>query len=99
MLKDVNDSDRHAIRYVDGVKEPDALRIQLDNLFRALFIFILFRAKDAIGLTHEQIAPPKDVQELLGHSDVSTTMNIYAHSTRKAKRDSARLLDKVASNA
>lgn len=26
-------------------------------------------------------------------------MNIYAHSTRKAKRDSARLLDKVASNA
>ena len=32
-------------------------------------------------------------------SDVSTTMNIYAHSTRKAKRDSARLLDKVASNA
>lgn len=44
-------------------------------------------------------AAPKDVQELLGHADVSTTMNIYAHSTRKAKRDSARLLDKVASNA
>ena len=44
-------------------------------------------------------AAPKDVLELLGHSDVSTTMNIYAHSTRKAKRDSARLLDKVASNA
>ena len=44
-------------------------------------------------------AAPKDVQELLGHSDVTTTMNIYAHSTRKAKQDSARLLDKVASNA
>ncbi len=41
-------------------------------------------------------AAPKDVQELLGHSDVSTTMNVYAHSTRKAKRNSARLLDKVA---
>ena len=40
-------------------------------------------------------AAPKDVQELLGHSDVSTTMNVYAHSTRKAKRESARLLDKV----
>ena len=25
-------------------------------------------------------AAPKDVQELLGHSDVSTTMNVYAHS-------------------
>ena len=40
-------------------------------------------------------AAPKDVQELLGHADVSTTMNIYAHTTREAKRTSARLLDKV----
>ena len=37
----------------------------------------------------------KDVQELLGHQDASTTMSIYAHSTREAKRTSARLLDKV----
>ena len=43
-------------------------------------------------------AAPKDVQELLGHSDVSTTMNVYAHSTRNAKWESARLLDKVAGN-
>jgi integrase len=43
-------------------------------------------------------AAPKDVQELLGHSDVNTTMNIYAHATREAKRSSARLLDKVVSS-
>ena len=43
-------------------------------------------------------AAPKDVQELLGHSDVGTTMNVYAHSTRDAKRKSVRLLDKVVGN-
>ena len=43
-------------------------------------------------------ALPKDVQELLEHSAVSTTMNIYAHATREAKRNSVRLLDKVAGN-
>ncbi len=37
----------------------------------------------------------KKLPELLGHSDVSTTMNVYAHATREAKRTSARLLDKV----
>ncbi|MBO4908489.1 MAG: site-specific integrase [Lachnospiraceae bacterium] len=40
-----------------------------------------------------QGAQPKDVQELLGHSDVSTTMNIYAHATRESKKASAKLLD------
>ena len=43
-------------------------------------------------------ATPKDVQELLGHADVSTTMNVCAHATREAKRSRARLLDKVAGN-
>ena len=44
-----------------------------------------------------QGVPMKQIQEWLGHSDMSTTMNIYAHSTREAKRASARLLDKVVS--
>ena len=51
---------------------------------------------------HKQLlssgAAPKDVKELLGHSAVSTTMNVYAHATREAKLTSARLLDKVAGN-
>lgn len=28
-------------------------------------------------------ARPKDVQELLGHSDISTTMNVYAHADKE----------------
>ena len=40
-------------------------------------------------------AQPKEVQELLGHSDIRTTMNIYAHASREAKHSSARLMDKV----
>ncbi len=28
-------------------------------------------------------ARPKDVQELLGHNDINTTMNVYAHSDRE----------------
>lgn len=35
------------------------------------------------------------VQELFGHADVNTTMNIYARATREAKRTFAKLLDKV----
>ena len=38
-------------------------------------------------------AAPKNVQELLGHSDVNLTLNVYAHSAREAKRNSAKLLD------
>ena len=44
-------------------------------------------------------AAPKDMQELLGHADVSTTMKVYAHATREAERTSARLLDKVVGEA
>lgn len=39
-------------------------------------------------------AKPKDVQELLGHSALSTTMDIYAHATRASKRATAQLLDR-----
>lgn len=40
-------------------------------------------------------AKPKDVQEILGHEDVRTTMSIYAHSDRKSKRACVRLLDNL----
>ena len=62
----------------------------------ALILFLLRHTYTSNLLANG--AAPKDVQELLGHSDVSTTMNVYAHSTRDAKRKSVRLLDKVVGN-
>lgn len=40
-------------------------------------------------------ASPKDVQELLGHSDIHLTMNIYAHADRNSKRLSVQSLDYI----
>ena len=62
------------------------------------FHFHMLRHTFTSNLLSNGVAP-KDVQELLGHADVSTTMNIYAHSKREAKRTSARLLDKVVGEA
>ncbi len=40
-------------------------------------------------------AKPKDVQEILGHEDLRTTMGIYAHADRESKRACVRLLDNL----
>ena len=39
----------------------------------------------------------KEIQEWLGHSNISTTANIYAHVDSESKRESARTIDKVLS--
>lgn len=37
----------------------------------------------------------KEIQEWLGHSNISTTANIYAHVDSESKRESARIIDRV----
>jgi integrase len=37
--------------------------------------------------------PPKVVQKILGHANISTTLNIYTHATEKAKRDAMSALN------
>lgn len=39
------------------------------------------------SLLFESGASVKEVQDRLGHSDIQTTMNIYAHVTEKAKKN------------
>jgi integrase len=36
---------------------------------------------------------PKEVQEILGHSDIRMTMDIYGHAISSAKRNAANLMD------
>jgi site-specific recombinase XerD len=36
----------------------------------------------------------KDVQELMGHSDISITLNTYAHVNEKTRKRAADLLEK-----
>ena len=90
-------------RSTDGSLElPSTLSIVCRSVSKELEVFEDFhfhqlRHTYTSNLLSNGVAS-KDVQELLGHSDVSTTMNVYAHSTRTAERNSARLLDKVAGN-
>lgn len=37
----------------------------------------------------------KEIQEWLGHSNISTTANIYAHVDSESKRESAKIIDRV----
>lgn len=44
-----------------------------------------------------RLSSMKEIQEWLGHSNISTTANIYAHVDSESKRESARIIDKVLS--
>ncbi|MCI6639459.1 MAG: tyrosine-type recombinase/integrase [Pygmaiobacter massiliensis] len=39
--------------------------------------------------------PMKQIQEWLGHSDISTTANIYSHLDYKSKITSANVMDNI----
>ena len=60
------------------IKKNDLKRITV-HCFRHTHCSLLFEAGASI----------KEVQDRLGHSDIQTTMNIYAHVTEKAKEKTA----------
>ena len=55
------------------------LKVITPHGFRHTHFSLLFEANASI----------KEVQERLGHSDIQTTMNIYAHVTEKKKEETA----------
>ena len=47
------------------------------------------------SLLLKQGVPMKQIQEWLGHSDISTTANIYAHLDSQSKQLSAAMMEKA----
>ena len=39
--------------------------------------------------------PPRDVMDLLGHSQISTTLTVYTHSTEEARHQAMETLGKL----
>ena len=54
-----------------------------------------FLRHSCASLLLKQGVPMKQIQEWLGHSDISTTANIYAHLDSQSKQLSAATMEKA----
>lgn len=76
----------------NGLLEPNVIRnwiLHVQNKFGLKKITIHGLRHSNVTLLFEAGASIKEVQERLGHSDIKTTMDIYAHVTEKAKDEVA----------
>jgi integrase len=79
--------------------DPEAVTRKLGRILRAAGLpaerpVHLLRHSCA-SLLIEQGVPPLEVQELLGHEDVATTLRIYAHLFRQAGQRVADQMDEI----
>lgn len=75
--------------WLDSIyKQDETIKKITSHGFRHTHASLLFEAGATI----------KEVQERLGHADITTTMNIYAHVTESAKERTADLFAKFMSN-
>ena len=61
--------------------------LEISGIFR--FVFIIVYGHSCASLMLANGVPMKQIQEWLGHSDFSTTANIYAHLDYSSKLNSA----------
>ena len=61
--------------------------LEISRIFR--FVFIIVYGHSCASLMLANGVPMKQIQEWLGHSDFSTTTNIYAHLDYSSKLNSA----------
>ena len=54
---------------------------------------VLFLLQNSIASRHNITADLKAVESILGHADISTTMNIYAEATTSGVHDSMKALE------
>jgi len=74
----------------NGYLQPSKPRkwlVQIINKYQLKYIKVHGFRHTHASLLFEAGASIKEVQERLGHSDIKTTMNVYAHVSKHAKKD------------
>lgn len=82
---------------VKGINREETQRAREEN--RVPFVFDSFHPHATrhtfATRAFEAGMKPKVIQEILGHSEIDTTMNFYTHVTEKTKLDEIELLEKM----
>ncbi|ANK59637.1 site-specific integrase [Loigolactobacillus backii] len=79
---------------------PNSIKYKAEHISNKLgfpFNFHSLRHTHATMLL-ENGAKPKEIQERLGHSRISTTLDTYSHVTRKMKQNTANIMEKIQNN-
>lgn len=77
-----------------SLSRPRAWMMRITTKYHLEYIHVHGLRHTHASMLFEAGVSLKQVQERLGHSDIKTTMNIYAHVSKSSKREAVDLLDK-----